>query len=48
MIPGGIPHQRHHCDGGPSTDGAVKPAKTVNGLIIRGMSLKINLVQKLQ
>ena len=47
-IPGGIPHLRHHRDDGPSTDGSGKPAKTVNGLIIRGMSLKINLVQKLQ
>ena len=43
-ITGGIPHH----DDGPSTDGAVKLAKTVNGLIICGMSLKINLVQKLQ
>ena len=47
-IPGGIPHLRHHHDDGPNTDGAGKPAKTVNGLITRGMSLKINLVQKLQ
>ena len=47
-IPGGIPHLRHHRDDGPSTDGAGKPSKTVIGLIIRGMSLKINLVQKLQ
>ena len=47
-IPGGIPHLRHHRDDGPNTDGAGKLAKTVNGLIIRGMSLKINLVQKLQ
>ena len=47
-IPGGIPHLRHHRDDGPSTDGSGKPAKTVIGLIIRGMSLKINLVQKLQ
>ena len=47
-ITGGIPHLRHHRDDGPSTDGAVKPAKTVIGLIIREMSLKINLVQKLQ
>ena len=23
-IPGGIPHLRHHRDGGPNTDGAVK------------------------
>ena len=47
-IPGGIPHLRHHRDDGPSTDGSAKLAKTVIGLIIRGMSLKINLVQKLQ
>ena len=44
-ILGGIPHLRHHRDDG---DGAGKPAKTVNGLIIRGISLKINLVQKIQ
>ena len=44
-ITGGIPHLRHHRDDGPSTDEAVKPAKTVNGLIIRGMSLKIHSVQ---
>ena len=47
-IPGGIPHPRHHHDDGPNTDGAGKPAETVNDLIIRGMSLKTNLVQKLQ
>ena len=47
-IPGDIPHSRHHGDDGPSTDGAGKRAKTVIGLIIRGMSLKINVVQKLQ
>ena len=47
-IPGGIPHLRHHRDDGPSTDGSGKPAKTVIGLIIREMSFKINLVQKLQ
>ena len=47
-ILGGIPHLRHHRDDGPNTDGAEKPAKTVNGLFIRGMSLKTNLVQKLQ
>ena len=47
-ILGGIPHLRHHRDDGPNTDGAGKPAKTVNGLFIRGMSLKTNLVQKLQ
>ena len=46
-ITGGIPHLRHHRDDGPSTDGAEKLAKTVNGLVIRGMSLKIILVQKL-
>ena len=38
----------YHRDDGLNTDGAGKPAKTVIGLIIRGMSLKINLVQKLQ
>ena len=47
-IPGGIPPLRHHRDDGPNTDGEEKPAKTVNGLIIRGMSLKIHMVQKLQ
>ena len=47
-IPGGIPHLRHHRDDGPSTDRSGKLAKTVIRLIIRGMSLKINLVQKLQ
>ena len=47
-ILGGIPHLRHHRDDGPNTDGAVKSAKTLNGLIIRGMSLTMNLVQKLQ
>ena len=47
-ILGGIPHLRHHRDDGPSTDGAGKLAKTVIGLIFRGRSLKINLVQKLQ
>ena len=47
-IPGGIPHLRHHRDDGLNTDGAEKPAKTVNGLFIRGMSLKTNLVQTLQ
>ena len=47
-IPGGIPHLRHHRDDGPSTDRSGKPAKTVIGLIFRGMCLKINLVQKLQ
>ena len=45
---GGILHLRHHRDDGPSTDGSGKPVKTVIGLIIRGMSLKINLVQKSQ
>ena len=44
-IPGGIPHLRHHRDDGPSTDGSKKPAKTVIGPIIRGMILKINLMQ---
>ena len=47
-IIGDIPHLRHHRDDGPSTDGAGKLEKTVNGPIIRGMSLNINLVQKLQ
>ena len=47
-IPGGIPHLRHHRDDGLNTDGAEEPAKTVNGLFIRGMSLKTTLVQKLQ
>ena len=47
-ILGGIPHLRHHRDDGLNTDGAGEPAKTVIGLIIRGMSLKTNLVQKLQ
>ena len=47
-ILGGIPPLRHHRDDGPNTDGAGKPAKTAIGPIIRGMSLKINLVQKLQ
>ena len=31
---------RHQRDDGLNTDGAGKPAKLVNGLIIRGMSLK--------
>ena len=44
-IPGGILHLRHHRDDGLNTDRSVKPAKTVIGLIIRGLSLKINLVQ---
>ena len=47
-IPGGIPHLRHHRDDGLNTDGAVKPAKRVYGLFTCGMSLKTNLVQKLQ
>ena len=45
---GGIPHRRHHHDDGPSTDRSGKPAKSVNGLFIRGMSLETNLVLKLQ
>ena len=45
-IPGGIPHLRHHRDDGRNTDGAGERAKTVNGLFVRGMSLKTNLVQK--
>ena len=44
-IPGGIPHHR---DDGLNTDGAGELVKTVNGLFIRGMILKTNLVQKLQ
>ena len=47
-IPGGIPHLRHHRDDGFNIDGAGEPAKTVNGLFTCGMSLKTNLVQKLQ
>ena len=47
-ILGGIPHLRHHRDDGLNTDGAGELAKTVNGLFIRGMSLKTNFVQKLQ
>ena len=47
-IPGGIPHLRHHHDDGLDTDRTGEPAKTVNGLFIRGMSLQTNLVQKLQ
>ena len=47
-IPGGIPHLRHHRDDGLNTDGALEPAKTVNGLFIRGVNLKTNLVKKLQ
>ena len=47
-ILGGIPHLRHHRDDGLNSDGAGELAKTLIGLIIRGMSLKINLVQKLQ
>ena len=45
-ISGGIPHLRHHRDDGLNTDGAGEPAK--NGLFTCGMSLKTNLVQKLQ
>ena len=44
-ILGGIPHLRHHRDDGLNTDGAGKPAKTVNGLFICGMSLTMKLVQ---
>ena len=47
-IPGGIPHLRHHRDDGRDTDGAGEPAKTVYGVFTCGMSLKTNLVQKLQ
>ena len=47
-IPGGIPHLRHHRDDGLGTDGAGEPSKTVNGLLTCGLSLKTNLVQKLQ
>ena len=39
-LPGGIPHLRHHRDDGLYTNGVEKPAKTVFGPIIRGMSLK--------
>ena len=35
----------HHRDDGPITNRSGKPAKTVIGPIIRGMILKINLVQ---
>ena len=35
----------HHRDDGPSSDRSGKPAKTVIGPIIRGMILRINLVQ---
>ena len=38
---------RHHRDDGPSPDRSGKLAKTLIGLINRGMSLKINLVQKI-
>ena len=44
-ILGGIPHLRHHRDDGLNTDGAGEPVKTVNGLFIRGMSVKTNLVK---
>ena len=37
-IPGGIPHLRHHRDDGLNTDEEGEPAKTVNGLFIRGMN----------
>ena len=47
-IPGGIPHLRHHRNDGLNTDGAGEPAETLNGLFTCGMSLKTNLVQKLQ
>ena len=47
-ILGGIPHFRHHRDDGLNTDGAGEPAKTVQGLFTRGMSLKTNLVRKVQ
>ena len=43
-IHGGIPHLRHHRDDGLYIDGAGEVAKTVNGLFIRGMSLKTNVV----
>ena len=39
------PSSEYHRDDGPSTDRSGKPAKTVIGPIIRGMILKINLVQ---
>ena len=44
-IPSGIPHVRHHRDDGIDTDGAGKPAKTVNRHFTCGMSLIMNLVQ---
>ena len=47
-IPDGIPHLRHHHDDGLDTEGAGELVKAVNGLFNRGMSLKTNLVQKLQ
>ena len=47
-IPGGIPHLRHHRDDGLNTDGAGEPAKISEWLFTCGMSLKTNLVQKLQ
>ena len=45
---GGIPPLRHHRDGGPNTDGAVKPEKSVKRLFMCGMNLTKNLVQNLQ
>ena len=48
-ILGGIPHLRHHRDEMDLTlMERENLRKTVNGLFIRGMSLKTNLVQKLQ
>ena len=47
-FPGGIPHLRHHRDDGLDTDAAGELAKTVYGLFTCGVSLKTNLVQKLQ
>ena len=36
-----LPHLRHHRDDGLNTDGAGEPAKTVNGLFIRGIVSKL-------
>ena len=44
-LPGGIPHLRHHRD---DTDRTVKPEKSVKRLFMCGMSVTMNLVQKLQ
>ena len=47
-ILGGIPHLRHHSDDGPSTDGAVEPAKISERSIYLWNESQTNLVQKLQ